>query len=76
MRTTEELEATIRDLETRNRDLSDQLLQKAHVIASGGEKITRMQSIGSRFAWEMRKRKLLPHLVDEWENVTGGKAGE
>lgn len=76
MKTTEELESRIRDLESRNQGLSDQLLQKAHVIANDGEKITRMQSIGSRFAREMRKRKLLPHLVEDWEKVTGGKVGE
>lgn len=73
MRTTEELEARIMDLETRNRDLSDQLLKKAHVIANDGEKITRMQSIGSRFARAMRARGLDEYFVEEWERITGEK---
>ena len=69
----ERLRATLRDAEQRLLAKDSLLLQNANYMQSVGERIMRMESIGSRFAREMRVRGLLTHLVEEWEKVTGGK---
>ncbi len=70
------LRALLREADERLLAKDSLLLQNANYMQGVGERITRMDSIGSRFAREMRKRKLLPHLVDGWEKVTGGKVDE
>ena len=70
------LRSMLRDAEQRLLAKDSLLLQNANYMQAVGERITRMESIGSRFAREMRKRGLLTHLVEEWEKVTGGKAKE
>ena len=67
------LRATLRDAEERLLAKDSLLLQNANYMQGVGERIARMESIGSRFAREMRVRGLMPHLVEEWETVTGGK---
>lgn len=67
------LHALLRDAEERLLAKDSLLLQNANYMQGVGERVTRMESIGSRFAREMRVRGLMPHLVEEWEKVTGGK---
>lgn len=70
------LRALLREADERLLAKDSLMLQNANCMQGVGERIMRMESIGSRFAREMRKRGLLLHLVGEWEKVTGGKVDE
>lgn len=72
----EKLRALLREADERILAKDSLLLQNANCMQGVGERITRMESIGSRFAREMRSRGLMEFLVEEWEMVTGGKVGE
>lgn len=70
------LRAMLRDAEERLLAKDSLLLQNANFMQGVGDRITRMESIGSRFAREMRVRGLMEFLVEEWEKVTGQKVGK
>lgn len=69
----EDLKAENERLRARLQDADQRLLQNAHHIRDAGERITRLESVGTAMA-----KRLGPahYLVKEWEKLTGGKVGE